>query len=52
MSLLLLFNNIRILLTKRTLSVHFIGSVNALDLVAGGDNQMHFIGSVNELDVT
>lgn len=49
--LLLLFNNIRILLTQRTLSVHFIGSVNALDSVAGTNNQLHFIGSMNELDV-
>ena len=51
MSLLLLFQNIRILLTQRTLMVHFVGSTNAVDQVAGGDNQVEFIGSVNELDV-
>ena len=51
MSLLLLFRNARTLLIQRTLSIHFIGSVNALDLVAGGNNQLHFVGSVNEVDV-
>lgn len=51
MSLLLLFNNIKILLTKRSLSVQFIGSGTELLLSAGGDNQMQFIGSDTELDV-
>ena len=51
MSLLLLFQNIRILLTKRSLLIHFIGSTNAVEGVAGGDNHLYFIGTENELDV-
>ena len=53
MSLLLLFQNGRRLVLRldRTLAVHFLGSLNELDVVAGGDNQLHFIGSVNEVDV-
>ena len=53
MSLLILFQNGRrlVLRLNLTLAVHFIGSVNELDVLAGGDNQLHFIGSVNELDV-
>ena len=51
MSLLIFFQNGRILLVKRYLALHFIGSVNALDSTAGANNRMHYIGSVNELDV-
>lgn len=50
-SLLLLFQNIRTLLVSRSLGLHYIGSVNELDLTAGGNNQLYCIGSVNESDV-
>lgn len=51
MSLLLLFQNLRILLTQRGLSIHFLGSVGEVSVLAGGDNALHFVGTVNELDV-
>ena len=51
MSLLLLFNNLRILLTKRSLSVQFLGAYNELALSAGGENYLHYLGSNTELDV-
>ena len=50
MSLLILFKNARTLLIKRTLAVHYIGSTNALEVNAGGDNQLHFIGTIGEVD--
>ena len=50
MSLLILFQNARIQLVKAILGIHFIGSVNAVELVAGGDNQVQFLGSTNALE--
>jgi hypothetical protein len=49
MSLLLLFQNIRILLAKTGLSVQFIGSVNELDVTDGANNQVQFQGTETEL---
>ena len=50
MSLLILFRNARILLIRQGLAMHYIGSTNALDVQAGGDNQLHFIGTISEVD--
>ena len=51
MSLLLLFQNARVLLIKRTLGLHFIGNQLKMDVQAGGDNQLFFIGGQLKMDV-
>ena len=50
MSLLIFFQNARIQLVKAILGVHFIGSVNEVELVAGGEKQLQFLGSTNDLE--
>lgn len=51
MSLLLLFQNIRILLTQRGLAMHWLGRVGEVSVLAGGENRLHYLGSVTELNV-